>query len=190
MVQLSKQSQGTQLDATRKFQRTVAAETLANGLINAILNGVLAWLTLRSVGSLTLGGENSYIGDTAATAFVLPFILSLIIISLNRRKLRQGKIDAIELEPNKWLHAILIRFPTRLWAQALLLGLLATLITSPLVIGVLWATGLHEISPTDYAIIKGVWTGALAAALTLPALLLALGIPAAAQDYPVRSESP
>ena len=61
----------------REFQRTARNETVANGVINAIINGGLAWLMLAGVDSLTAGGDNSYIADTTATAFILPFILSL-----------------------------------------------------------------------------------------------------------------
>ena len=161
----------------KAFERIAKIETLANGIINALLNGGLAWLTLGDGGHLTLGGENSYAADTAATAFVLPVLLSLIVISLNRRKLKNGAHQPIDLNPENALETLLARFPTSTWRQALMIGLIATALTTPLVVGLLWASGMQQIAPADYAVIKGLWTGLLAAALTRPALLLALGRP-------------
>lgn len=155
------------------FQRSAKIETVANGTVNAILNGLLTWLILGGGDSLTLGGDNSYVVDTAATAFVFPFLLSLIMISLNRRKLSAGKIDAVQLSPENPLHAKLARLPESIWRQALVFAVIATLVTTPLVVGLLWLAGLHEIPPASYAIIKGAWTGMLAAALTLPIMLVA-----------------
>jgi hypothetical protein len=171
-------SQEKSAAGNQEFQRTAKIETVANGIINAIINGVLAWLMLGGGGSLTPGGDNSYVADTAATAFVLPFILSLIVISLNRRKLRIGKMPPVELSPEKLLHARLARFPESIWAQAFLFGVIATLVTTPLVVGLLWMAGLPEIPPATYAIFKGAWTGILAAALVRPAMLVALRAPA------------
>lgn len=163
---------------SQEFQRTAKIETVANGIINAIINGVLAWLMLGGGDNLTPGGDNSYVADTAATAFVLPFILSLIVIFLNRRKLNAGKISPVELSPGKRLHALLARFPQSIWGQAFLFAVIATLVTTPLVIGLLWMAGLPEIPPATYAIFKGAWTGILAAALVRPAMLVALRVPA------------
>ena len=159
---------------SQDFQRTVKIEALANGIINAFINGGRAWLMLGGGDSLTPGGDNSYIADTVVTAFVLPFILSLIVISLTRRKRRAGKISAVELYAEKPLHNAISRFTERVWSQALLLAVIAVLVTAPLVIGLLWTAGLPDIPPATYAVLKGVWCGILAAALVLPAFLLAL----------------
>jgi hypothetical protein len=163
---------------SQDFQRIANIETIANGIINAIINGGLAWLMLAGVDSLTAGGDNSYIADTTATAFILPFILSLIVISLNRRKLNAGKISPVELSRGNRLHANLARFPESVWGQAFLFAVIATLVTTPLVIGLLWMAGLPAIPPADYAIFKGAWTGILAASLVRPAMLVALRAPA------------
>ena len=159
---------------SQDFQRTVKMEAAANGVINAIINGGLVWLMLGGGDSLTAGGDNSYIADTVVTAFVLPFILSLIVISLNRRKRRAGKTPAVELCPENTLHNIVSQVPGSIWAQALLLAVIAMAVTTPLVIGLLWMAGLPDIPPATYAVFKGVWCGILAAALVPPAFLLAL----------------
>ncbi len=169
------QTAGNEVSAhSQDFQRTVKIEASANGIINAIIIGGLAWLMLGGGDSLTPGGDNSYIADTAVTAFVLPFILSVIVISLNRRKRRAGKIPAVELCPDRPLHNTMSRFPESIWAQALLLAVIAMVVTTPLVIGLLWMAGLPDIPPATYAVFKGAWTGLLAAVLVPPALLLAL----------------
>ena len=65
-------------------------EALVGGVSNAIFNGLIAWLLLRSGPSLAWGGEHSFAVDVVATALLLPLIVALIVIPLQRGKLLQG----------------------------------------------------------------------------------------------------
>jgi len=162
------------MQAADQLRDTIRHEIMVSGFSNTLFNGLIAWLLLRAGSNLTLTGEHSYAIDVAATAFILPFIVTLIVIPLNQRKLAAGKIAAIRLEGDRWLHAGLMRFPTGLWMRALYFGGLAMLIVTPLTLLPLWALGLTEFTPVAYSIFKGVWAGLMAAALTTPMLLLAL----------------
>ena len=153
---------------------TIRREILVSGISNAFFNGLIAWLLLRAGDNLTLTGEHSYAIDVAATAFILPFIVTLIVIPLNQRKLAAGKLAGIQLDPGHCLGASLMRFPAGLWSRALSFGSLTMLIVTPLTLLPLWVLGLHEFTPVAYALFKGVWAGLVAAALTTPMLLLAL----------------
>ena len=137
-------------------------------------NGVVAWLLLKGGNNLTLGGQHSYIVDIAATAFILPFIVTLIVIPLNRRKLAAGKAPRIQLDPGNSLHVLVMNFPSNLWLQALCFGAITMLIITPITITPLWALGIMEFTPLEYSIFKGVWAGLMAAAITPPMLLVAL----------------
>jgi hypothetical protein len=145
-----------------------------SGLSNTLFNGLIAWLLLRAGSNLTLTGEHSYIADIVATAFILPFIVTLIVIPLNQRRRAANKVPSIQLDARYWLQALLLKFPTGLWSRAACIGALSMLIVTPITLFPLWALGLHEFTPTAYALFKGVWAGLMAAVLTTPLLLLAL----------------
>ncbi len=153
---------------------TIRHETLVSGISNTIFNGLIAWLLLRAGSKLTLTGEHSYAIDVAATAFILPFIVTLIVIPLSQRKRASNKVPAIRLDSRNWLQAVLLQFPDKLWLRAVCFGVLTMLIVTPITLLPLWALGLTEFTPMAYSIFKGVWAGLMAAALTTPMLLLAL----------------
>ncbi len=153
---------------------TIRHETLVSGISNTIFNGLIAWLLLRAGSNLTLGGEHNFAIDIAATAFILPFIVTLIVIPLNQRKRAANKVASVRLDARFTLESILLRFPENLWLRAFWFGLLAMLIVTPLTLAPLWVLGIHEFTPLAYSIFKGIWAGLVAAALTTPMLLLAL----------------
>jgi hypothetical protein len=163
------------MSSIQSISSTIRHETMVSGISNTVFNGLIAWLLLRAGSNLTLAGEHSFAIDVAATAFILPFIVTLIVIPLNQRKLAANKVSSVRLDSGSTLQAVLLRFPQNLWLRALGFGLLTMLIVTPLTLLPLWALGIHEFTPLAYSIFKGVWAGLMAAALTTPMLLLALG---------------
>ena len=67
-------------------------EVLVGGISNTIFNGIIAWLLLRNGPALAWGGQHSFAVDVIATALLLPLIVALIVIPLQRSKLRKGKL--------------------------------------------------------------------------------------------------
>jgi hypothetical protein len=163
------------MSSTQNISSTIRHETMVSGVSNTVFNGLIAWLLLRAGSNLTLAGEHSFAIDVAATAFILPFIVTLIVIPLNQRKLAANKVTSIRLDSGSPLQAVLLQFPENLWLRALGFGLLTMLIVTPLTLLPLWVLGIHEFTPLAYSIFKGAWAGLMAAALTTPMLLLALG---------------
>ncbi|MFT5482782.1 MAG: hypothetical protein ACI9GW_001436 [Halieaceae bacterium] len=149
-------------------------EVLVGGVSNAIFNALAAWLLLRGGSNLTFGGDNSFAIDVVATAFILPFIVSLIVIPLNQRKLRNNKVDTISATYIPCIQTFLNHFPKGLAMRAVCFGVLGVALFSPGVLLPLWALGISEFSPLQYAIFKGFWAGLLAAVLVVPMILLAL----------------
>ncbi len=152
----------------------IRKECAINGITNVIFNAVIAWLLLKGGADLTFGGENSFAVDLIATGFILPFIVTLIIIPLNRRQLNKQSLPSITLNQDHWVEAWLVRFPQGLFLRAVLFGFIGMLLLAPLTLLPLWLLGVEQFSPLVYALFKGLWAGAIAALLAVPMLLLAL----------------
>ena len=149
-------------------------EALVGGVSNAFFNGLIAWLLLRNGPALAWGGEHSFAVDVIATSLLLPLIIALIVIPLQRSKLSKGKLQSINLGAGSRLQAIADRFPTSTFKSALLFGLLGMCLIAPLTLAVFFALGIESVAPLHYALFKGVWAGLMAAVLVLPMVLLAL----------------
>lgn len=153
-------------------------EALVGGVSNAFFNGLIAWLLLKSGPALAWGGAHSFAVDVIATALLLPLIVALIIIPLQRGKLRKGKLQPIDLGPQSLLQSLADRFPTSIFKSALLFGLLGMGIVAPLTLLGFYLIGVQEVSPLHYAIFKGLWAGLMAAVMVIPMVLCALRTPA------------
>jgi hypothetical protein len=161
------------MSAMAELGTHIQHEIKVAGISNAFFNGVIAWLLLRGGGQLTLAGERSYAVDILATAFLLPFIVTLIVIPLARRKRHRGALPGVALSASHWLEARLMRFPRGLGMRALCLGALGMLLFAPVTLLPLWLLGIDAFTPLAFAIFKGAWAGLLAAAMTPIMLLLA-----------------
>jgi hypothetical protein len=86
-------------DAKKHLQH----EVLVGGVSNTIFNGLIAWLLLKSGPGL---GWGDFSGDIIATALILPFIVALIVIPLQRGKMNKGKLDPITLGAGSFMQAL------------------------------------------------------------------------------------
>ncbi len=161
------------MTALAQHKAHVDKEILIGGISNTVFNGVIAWLIVRNGGDLFLAGEKGYAVDLVATAFILPFIVTLIVVPLNRRKVTSGAQAIVTLDQQHWLDRAMGLFPANLMARAACFGLLSMLIFAPLTLLPLWALGIEPFTPLSYSLFKGVWAGVLAALLTPPMLILA-----------------
>jgi hypothetical protein len=149
-------------------------EVLIGGISNTIINGLIAWMLLKSGPALGWGGEHSFVLDVMATALLLPFIVALIVIPLQRGKLNKGKLQAINLGPSSYLQSVADRLPSNTFQSALLFGLFGICVIAPLTLLAFYLVGVQEISPVSYVIFKGIWAGVIAGFLVIPMVLLAL----------------
>jgi hypothetical protein len=149
-------------------------EMLVSGVSNTFFNGLVAWLLLKSGADLGWSGGNSFVVDIIATSFLLPFIVALIVIPLQRSKLNKGKLQPIDLGSTSSLQALANRFPTNVFKSALLFGLIGMLVIAPLTVLGFYLAGIVVVAPLHYAIFKGIWAGLMAAVLVVPMVLLAL----------------
>lgn len=149
-------------------------EVLVGGISNMFFNGVIAWLLLKGGPAQTWGGSHSFAIDIIATAFILPFIVALIVIPLQKSKLAKGKLVPINLGPLSKLQALVNRLPGSTFLNALIFGLLGMCVIAPLTLLGFYLLGVTAVSPLHYAIFKGIWAGAMAGLLVLPMVLSAL----------------
>lgn len=149
-------------------------EALVGGISNAVFNGLIAWLLLRSGPSLAWGGEHSFAVDVIATAFLLPFIVALIVIPLQRRKMTRGALPTMSLGHDSTVQSLAERLPTATFKSALLFGLAGIALVAPLTLLAFYLAGVAQIAPLHYAIFKGLWAGLIAAVFVIPMVLCAL----------------
>jgi hypothetical protein len=166
--------------ATSTPAQHIKHEILVGGVSNTVFNGVIAWLLLRSGPALAWGGEHSFAVDVIATAFILPFIVALIVIPLQRGKLNRGKLEPIHLGAGSLLQRMADRLPAGTFRSALLFGLFGLCVIAPLTLLGFYLLGVEQVSPLSYSIFKGIWAGLVAAVLVVPMVLLALRAPAGA----------
>lgn len=149
-------------------------EALVGGISNAVFNGLIAWLMLRSGPALAWGGQHSFAVDVIATALLLPLIVALIVIPLQRGKLNRGKLQAIYLGRASFTQSLADRFPASTFKSALLFGLLGMCAIAPLTLFGFFLLGVEQVQPLHYALFKGLWAGLMAAVLVIPMVLVAL----------------
>ncbi len=160
----------------------IRKETIINGVTNAIFNGGIAWWLLYDKEPLSFWGMHSFGIDMIATATILLFIVALILIPLNRRKVSKGQLAPIRWDESRALHRILRRLPRKLFGRALFFGLAGLLIIAPLSLLILKVLGIQSIAATSYAVFKGFWAGAVAASMVGPMILVAAAEPPATAE--------
>ncbi len=115
-----------------------------------------------------------------ATASILLFIVALILIPLNRRKVSKGQLAAIQWDDGSAVHRLLRRLPHKLFGRAVAFGLAGLLVIAPLSLLALMVLGIETFEGPSYAVFKGFWAGAVAASMVCPMILLAVAEPPAA----------
>ncbi len=144
--------------ALKSVDEHICSETKKNIVINIVINGAIAYATLRSLVEISAWGENGYGKDLLISAFILSTILGFIFIALFRHKKNKQQIepDGTEGSSLAWL------IPYSPWLAAPWIGVLGAVIAAPALLGILMLAGVETLTPVSYAIIKGIWAGVLA----------------------------
>ena len=157
---------------SEEIKKHIRKEAITNAVCNAVINGYIAWLIMKSKPVLPMWGLDGFWLDLLATAFLLLFIVALIIIPINRSKVSKGKLHAVSLNADVRLHRFLQRMPKSLGMRALVFGLAGLLIVAPLTLAVLTLCGISSLTPMEFAVIKGAWAGLMAGTFVIPMILL------------------
>ena len=155
-------------------------ESLVSGLSNAVINGGFAWYLSAGRDRLPILGGNGVLADFIATAVILVFVLSLIVLPLQQKHaLKKVRIGA---EPPliflKLFSHIAIR---RNALKALMLAIYAGVISLPVLFMMFLALDVDGLSRMQYVLSKSLFTGLLAGLVVMPIVYMAI--------YPLRKQS-
>jgi hypothetical protein len=165
------------MNATATGNDHIRHEILVCGISNTLFNGLSAWLLMKNGPALRWEGEHSFVVDIIATGLLLPLIVALIVIPLQRSKLNKGQLQAIDLGASSLMQSLANRFPASTPKSAGLFGLIGLLIIAPLTLAGFYLFGVEQLSPVQYTLFKGLWAGLIAAVLVIPMVLIALRKP-------------
>ena len=132
------------------------------GIVNLLLNAAIAWLLFRGMTAVPMWGQQSIGGDTIGTAFVLPFLSTLIASAIVRSQVRAGYVPAVALSASSALR----RLPRSLAGRGALLGLIAVVVTGIPTALALDAAGTVEMGFRDFILFKALFAAVLGALVT------------------------
>lgn len=151
-----------------EFGAEVRKSAISNFIFNTAINGGLTLWLMSGSEVLSMWAEPAFGPDFIATGFILSVILSAIVVELHRRKAMNG-----EMAPVPITSSTLQRISTQnRWVGCGAFGVAGALV-SVVALGVISLLA-DSMSLETYAVVKGLWTGTLAAAIVLPAMLLGL----------------
>ena len=148
-------------------------EAIVGGVSNTVFNGLIAWWLLKDGVPLTWSGSNSFVVDILATAFILPFIVALIVIPIHKRKLGKGTIATMDFGTDVPLQSWVNRLPPSTLGNAFWFGIVGMSLVAPIPLIGFYLMGVEQFSPLHYAMFKGLWAGLMAAALVVPMVMSA-----------------
>lgn len=161
--------------AASPHRHFIVSQQLTPALINALINGGIAWAMHKDKAALALWGAGGYWSDLLATGILLPGLTWMILHPLTRWQARQGKAPATGGVPRPLLAS---RLPSGLWTGAAATGGLGGAI-GLLAIGLMQVLGAPSMGGGTYAVFKGIY-GGLFPVLLQPAMVFAILRPAAA----------
>ena len=154
---------------TTPWQRRLQREVSVNVGTNVAANGAIAWFLFRDTTTISLwNAEASFGYDLLATGVILAVILGMILIPLQRRaftktpELLEGfSSDSLPTPP--WDFGLLAYRPIPF--QLIIYGLSGLLIAL-ITLLVFSISGVAALTPLQYSVFKGAWTGVLAGLIT------------------------
>ena len=132
------------------------------GVLNLLLNAGIAWLLFRGMVTIPLWGAQSIAGDTIGTAFVLPFLSTLIASAVVRGQVRAGYVAGLSL-PGE---SLLQRLPVGLARRGMVFGLAGLVAAGLPTAAALGAVGVAEMAFGEFVAFKAAFAAVLAAMVT------------------------
>ena len=148
-------------------------------VFNFVLNAAIAWAMFRSVAVVPLWGQQSIMGDTIGTCFLLPVITCFIATRLVRGQVRAGKVAALGW--TRASHPVLGWLPQTTGRRGVALGLVSIALLAPLALAALVLLGVAAMPFWHFVVFKAAFA-AFAAALVTPLVALWAIAEAPAQD--------
>ena len=147
-----------------EFKKFLAVQLIISVFINLTLNAGIAILLFRGINPVPLWGNPGIALDTLATAFLLPWLTVLIVAPFARAEMRKGTIERFRKELGRVRSSYLRYMPVGIVAQSMTIGIGITVIAAPVLVGILYAVGVSEMSYHAFIAYKTVF----ATILTFP----------------------
>ncbi|HEY2773973.1 MAG TPA: hypothetical protein VGK20_07960 [Candidatus Binatia bacterium] len=132
-----------------------------SAVVNFLLNGLIAWLAFRHLETVPLWGSQSIFGDMVGTTIILPLLTCLIATRIVRWHLRDGRVGSPGWPPESY--RVLRSLPDATFARGLVMGLVVTVFTAPLLTGLLVTAGIASLDLHSFLWFKAIYAGALGA---------------------------
>lgn len=149
------------------FASHVRREALTNGITNAVFNGLIAWWLVRHRDSIPVWGDEGLAVDFIATAIILVFIVSLIVMPMTRRKVASGVLPTTVWQTGTTRSVLEFMARRHLAVCALLLGLLSAVLFVPPTLLLTEALSISALSAEQFAVVKALWAGVVAAVMVV-----------------------
>jgi hypothetical protein len=146
----------------------VTEHAIGAAVVNFVLNGLIAWLAFGHLEVVPMWGQQSIVGDTIGTVFVLAALTCLIATRIVRWHVSTGKAPA---GPSDGDWALLRKLPAGLGVRSLVLAGVVTVVVAPVAVGLLAASGLDGLSLRSFVLFKAIFA-ALLAVVVQPAVAL------------------
>lgn len=146
----------------RQRRYLILEQGIGAGVFNVVLNAVIAWAMFRRMDAVPLWGQQSIVGDTLGTSFMLPLMTTLIASRIVYGHVRAGRVTALAW-PEAWPGR---RVPRPLYARGALLGALCVVVVGIPATWALAAAPVHEMSLGSFVVFKAIFAGALATVVT------------------------
>jgi hypothetical protein len=145
------------LEATHSYIQTQAA---SSAIINMIVNPAISWLGNREMQATPLTGVAM---DMTITCLVMSTLIALFITLGLKRALKSGNIKADYASSPP---GVLSRLPRSWWILGPMLGLGFAIVFVPLSLGLFTLFGISELPFWGLVILKILYPGAVAFAVT------------------------
>lgn len=155
---------------TQDHRKYLARHAIIGAVVNLVINGAIGWGAFHSLDPVPFSGSPGIAGDLAATAFLLPLLVCLIVTPLVRAETRKGKVAPAERSQGLLSRSL----PSALVFRGIVLGLLAATTIAPLTIWALQALGVRQMGFWQFVTFKAAFGAALAALITPVVALRAL----------------
>lgn len=149
--------------------RFIVSQQVAPAIINALINGWIAWGMHREPSAVELWGDGGYATDLIATGVLLPGITWLIVHPMLRKQAAAGKAPVTDGVPVPRLAPFL---PAGFWSGAAVIGAVGGGI-GLLMSGLMHLLGAPSFSGGEYAWFKGLY-GGLLPVLLQPSMVFAI----------------
>jgi hypothetical protein len=150
----------------------ITEHAIGAAVVNFVLNAGIAWLLLGHLEFVPMWGQESIVGDTVGTIFILTALTCLITTRIVRWHVRTGKAPEGALPAGSW--ELVRKLPPGIGMRALVSAAAVTAVVAPIAVGLLLASGLDGIALRPFLVFKATFAALLAACIQPAVALRAL----------------